>query len=226
MLLGIDTATRFISLALHDGDRIVAESTWETANNHTIELAPAVRAMLGRAGMDTPPLSAVAVALGPGSFTGLRIGLGFAKGLATTLAIPLLGIPTLAALAAGQPRFDGRLIAVLQAGRGRLCAQRFAWGADGWTPEDEAAIVSWEALLGSLGDGRPSLISGEIDADGRRLLTSYGAGFGVSVAPAALRMRRAGYLADLAWARFQRGDVDDPLTLVPIYLHQPGVPHP
>jgi ribosomal-protein-alanine N-acetyltransferase len=82
--------------------------------------------------------------------------------------------------------------------------------------------VSWEALLGSLGDGRPSLISGEIDADGRRLLTSYGAGFGVSVAPAAHRMRRAGYLADLAWARFQRGDVDDPLTLVPIYLHQPG----
>jgi tRNA threonylcarbamoyladenosine biosynthesis protein TsaB len=99
MLLGIDTATRFISLALHDGDRIAAESTWETANNHTIELAPAVRAMLARAGMGSQDLSAVAVALGPGSFTGLRIGLGFAKGLATTLAIPLLGIPTLVALA-------------------------------------------------------------------------------------------------------------------------------
>jgi len=226
MLLGIDTATRFISLALHDGDRIAAESTWETANNHTIELAPAVRAMLAGAKVPHRDLSAVAVALGPGSFTGLRIGLSFAKGLATTLAIPLLGVPTLAVLAAAQPRFDGRLIAVLQAGRGRLCAQRFTWGADGWTPEGEAAIVSWEALLGGLGDGQPSLISGEIDADGRRLLASYGAGFGVSVAPAALRMRRAGFLADLAWARFQRGNVDDPLTLVPIYLHQPGVPHP
>ncbi|GAB4572453.1 MAG: tRNA (adenosine(37)-N6)-threonylcarbamoyltransferase complex dimerization subunit type 1 TsaB [Anaerolineae bacterium] len=227
MLLAIDTATRVISLALHDGDRVLAESSWETANHHTVELAPAVDAVLARAKMTPERLKGVAVALGPGSFTGLRIGLGLAKGLATGLEIPLFGVPTLEILAAAQPRFDGALIAILQAGRGRICAQRFLWDMEGWEPADDPAIMTWEALLGGLAEDEPVLISGELRADSiQKVLAANAEGKRLTLAPAAHRLRRAAFLADRAWQRMAAGDRDDPYTLVPIYLHQPGVPHP
>jgi tRNA threonylcarbamoyladenosine biosynthesis protein TsaB len=225
MLLAIDTATRMISLAVHDGTRLIAESSWETANYHTVELAPAVRAMLARASVEIPHLRAVAVALGPGSFTGLRIGLGLAKGLATARDMRLIGVPTLDILASGQPRRRERLVAVLEAGRGRICAQQFCWREDAWTPQDEPAITTWDALLDGI--DQEALVSGEIDAEGaHRLQAAITAGKPLTVAPAAERLRRAGYLAELAWARLRRGQSDDPYTLVPVYLHQPGIPHP
>lgn len=227
MLLAIDTATRVISLALHDGDRVVAEASWETANHHTVELAPAVDAMMHRARITAADLKAIGVALGPGSFTGLRIGLGLAKGMATALQIPLLGIPTLEILAAAQPCFSGTLIAVLQAGRGRVCAQHFQWQDDGWAALNQPAIMGWQQLIEQVEDGAPVLISGEMGPDAPRLLMDANAsGKTFTTAPVAGRLRRAGYLADRAWVRLRNRDTDDPLTLVPIYLHKPGVPHP
>ncbi|HRE29770.1 MAG TPA: tRNA (adenosine(37)-N6)-threonylcarbamoyltransferase complex dimerization subunit type 1 TsaB, partial [Anaerolineales bacterium] len=82
MILAIDTATRVISLALHRGDRLVAEHTWRTENVHTVELAPQVAVLLAQARVNPPELDALAVCLGPGSYTGVRIGLAYAKGLA------------------------------------------------------------------------------------------------------------------------------------------------
>lgn len=226
MLLAIDTATRVISLALHDGERVLAEASWETANHHTVELAPAVQGMLSRAGLTPAQLKAVAVALGPGSFTGLRIGLGLAKGLATACQIPLIGVPTLEILAAAQPYFDGELIAVLAAGRGRICAQRFGWTVNAWEPLEEPAIMDWETLLGQLGQ-TPALLSGEISAPAiQKVVAAAASGQALTLAPAAARLRRAAYLADRAWQRLWRNETDNPDTLVPIYLHQPGVPHP
>ncbi len=227
MLLALDTATRVISLALHDGDRLIAESSWQTANHHSVELAPAIDAMLSRAGIEAAGLRAVAVALGPGSFTGLRIGLGLAKGMAIALGMALIGVPTLEILAAAQPPFDGTLIAVLQAGRGRVCAQRFCREGKAWVPQGEAAILDWKTLVESIGEDEPTLLSGEIDASGAaRLAAASQAGRPITLAPPAQRLRRAGFLADCAWTRLNRGDTDDPYLLVPIYLHQPGVPHP
>lgn len=227
MLLAIDTATRVISLALHDGERVWAEASWETANHHTVELAPAVQDMLARANTTADALQGVAVALGPGSFTGLRIGLGLAKGLATASNLPLVGVPTLEILAAGQPRFDGTLIAVLQAGRGRVCVQQFAWDMEAWEPQAEPAIMGWDALLAGIEDGQPVLLSGEITPDASAMVqAAIAEGKAITVAPAAHRVRRAAFLAEQAWRRLEAGDRDDPYTLVPIYLHQPGVPHP
>lgn len=227
MLLAIDTATRVISLALHDGDRVWAETSWETANHHTIELAPAVQEMLARANTTPAGLKGVAVALGPGSFTGLRIGLGLAKGLATACNLPLFGVPTLEILAASQPRFDGLLLSVLQAGRGRVCVQRFAWDMEAWEPQADPAIMGWDTLLAEVDDGQPVLLSGEVGPEAiQKMLAANAAGKAFTLAPAAFRLRRAAFLADRAWQRLQAGDHDNPYTLVPIYLHQPGVPHP
>src|SRR5690606_3281425 len=148
VLLAFDTASQFMSLALHDGRQIGCEATWRTRNNHTVELAPAIRAALASAGASLDDLTALAVAQGPGSFTGLRIGLGVAKGLAQARRLPLVAIPTLEIVAAGVPVQPGcRLVAVLQVGRGRICAQPFAATAEGWSSDGPAQITGWERLL-------------------------------------------------------------------------------
>ena len=83
MLLAIDTSTKQAGIALYDGARgLIAEYNWHSANRHTEELMPAVAQMLAQASVKPSGLRAVAVALGPGSFTGLRVGLAAAKGLA------------------------------------------------------------------------------------------------------------------------------------------------
>lgn len=219
MLLAIDTATRTISLALYDGHQVVAEATWRTANHHTVELAPAVVSMLGEAKLSPRDLQAVAVALGPGSFTGLRIGLGVAKGLA--LANPetaLIGVPTLDVVAAAQgPPVNGeRLCALLQAGRGRLAVAFYEWGAH-WKAAGEPFIATWERLAGQIG-GKSTRVSGEIDQKGREALLEGGV---TAIVGGAATLRRAGFLAELGWNRLERGEIDDPATLSPLYLHQP-----
>jgi tRNA threonylcarbamoyladenosine biosynthesis protein TsaB len=223
MLLAIDSATRVLSLALYDGWQVQAELTWNTPNRHTVELTPAIQELLARAQCSVGDLAVLAVSQGPGSFNGLRIGFSLAKGLAMARGLPLVAIPTLDVLAAAQPPFDGTLIAVLQAGRGRVCAASYRWrAASGWIGQDDVRIVSWASLLDSVGG--ESLISGEIDADGRALIAASSKP--VRLASPALSLRRAGFLAVLAYERWQRGLSGALETLAPIYLHQPGVPHP
>lgn len=223
MLLAFDTSTRVISLALHDGHQVLYELTWHSANNHTLELAPAIDRALRANGLQPGDLSAIAVAQGPGSFTGLRIGMAAAKGLAFAHQLPLLAVPTLDITAAGAPSFAGHLAAVLQAGRSRLCVQRYRGTPDGgWEADGAATITDWQALVSTI--TTPTLVCGEIDAQGRALLQSSDRP--ISVAAGVVGLRRAGFLAELAWHKLRAGSIEDPRGLAPIYLHQPGVPHP
>ncbi len=215
MLLALDTATRQISMALYDGQQIIAEFTWRTASRHTIELTPACDDMMQRAGVTPTDLSAIAVALGPGSYTGLRIGMGVAKGLALAAdpPLPLIGIPTLDIVAAAQPHLVDRLCVVAQAGRGRISAGFYTWETDNWHSTDQPAIFGWETLLESLDES--TQFSGEIDP---ALLADHPY---VILAQPAHILRRAGFLAELAYRRFAKGEVDGAATLAPIYLKEP-----
>ncbi|MEP7286344.1 MAG: tRNA (adenosine(37)-N6)-threonylcarbamoyltransferase complex dimerization subunit type 1 TsaB [Chloroflexota bacterium] len=225
MLLAIDTATRTLSLALHDGQQIQAEMTWETGNQHTVELLPAIQQMFIRQKIMATDLTLLAVSQGPGSFNGLRIGFSTAKGLALSLAIPLIAIPTLDVIAAAQPSADHTLLAVVQAGRGRVCAGSYQWGVGRWIAQNDTKIAAWQTILDSI-EGETT-ISGEIDAEGRAAIEqALSVGKPLHVASPAYALRRAGFLADLAWQRWHDSPGDEALTAVPLYLHQPGVPHP
>src|SRR5688500_6973988 len=100
MLLAIDTATRWTGLAIHDGAAGIVDSGWRSFISQTVVLAPAVADLLQRVGLTAAALSGIAVSLGPGSYTGLRVGLGLAKGLALANQTPLIGVPTLDIVAA------------------------------------------------------------------------------------------------------------------------------
>ncbi|MDX1414745.1 MAG: tRNA (adenosine(37)-N6)-threonylcarbamoyltransferase complex dimerization subunit type 1 TsaB, partial [Candidatus Promineifilaceae bacterium] len=95
MILALDTATRWTGLALHDGKRIIAEQGWSSKYTQTVELTPAVARLLATADFQVADLQAIAVAIGPGSYTSLRVGLAVAKGLSMAHQIPLIGVPTL-----------------------------------------------------------------------------------------------------------------------------------
>jgi tRNA threonylcarbamoyladenosine biosynthesis protein TsaB len=219
MLLAIDTATRSASVALYGPNGLAHEQTWYSANQHSREVMPAIAAMLSRQSVSPDALVAVGVASGPGSFTGLRIGVSIAKGLCLALDIPIIGVPTLDGLAyaAGDPGMP--LIAVLEAGRGRLsvCPYTFRDGlpiAEG--PVQIVAADDW-----TIDSSDPVLLIGELGADVVDRLLAQPGGEQVAIASLASSVRRAGYLAELAWNRLQSGDVDDLDTLSPTYPQAP-----
>jgi tRNA threonylcarbamoyladenosine biosynthesis protein TsaB len=226
MLLAIDTSTPQIGLAFYDGSQVLAESLWTGKARHTMELAPAVAEMLARTGLKIEALKALGVATGPGSFTSLRVGISFVKGLALARSLPTIGINTLDVVAASQPASQLPLACLLPAGRGRLAlewyraqenepiptsseAVSFRWQASG-SPQ----ITSAEALAASI--EKPTLICGDLSSAERQILEKNAH---IRLVSPALSVRRPALLAELAYLRWQAGDIDDIATLAPVYLH-------
>jgi tRNA threonylcarbamoyladenosine biosynthesis protein TsaB len=215
LLLAIDSSTKAAGLALYDGFQVLYEAVWLSPNHHTVELAPAVTNAMNKSGVNLSELGAVAVALGPGSFTGLRIGLALAKGLTMAQHIPLIGIPTLDVLSAAQPIRDLPLVAVLQAGRDRLAVGWYQAINGCWKPTGNIQVCTLQELSDSI--RTPTLVCGELKEKERAFMATTPGD--VLLASPAQSSRRPAFLAELAWNRWQAGEVDDPATLAPIYLH-------
>ncbi len=226
MLFAIDTATSSMSLALHDGDTLIAEQTWHSANNHTAELAPTIGQLLARSGITTADLTALAVSVGPGSFTGLRIGVALAKGLASAQQLPLVGVSSLDTLAAGQPANPNHtLICIVAAGRKRIIAATYHCNTDQWINRSEPRLMEWDELLARI-DG-PVFMTGDIDPAGHeQIFVAQADGVPVKLAAAASRLRRAGYLAEVALDRLRVSNPEDfaPALLIPQYVKTRDVP--
>jgi len=218
MLLAIDTSTAQIGLALYDGVQVVGELFWRSRANHTQELAPGLAGLLERAEVTMDSLQALGVALGPGSFTSLRVGLAFTKGLSLARHLPIVGIPTLDVVAASVPVSERRLAAVVAAGRGRLAVGWYKAGESGWQAEGPASVMTAEALAAKI--RQPTIVCGEMNAEERQRLSRKFKN--VILASPAQCARRPGVLAEMAWNRWQAGQVDAPASLAPIYLHVAG----
>jgi tRNA threonylcarbamoyladenosine biosynthesis protein TsaB len=223
MLLALDTSTRLAGIALYDGERgLLAEHTWHSANRHTAELLPQVAALLAQAGVRPADLTAVAVALGPGSFTGLRVALAAGKGLALANGLALLGVPTLDAVAYPHQCQPTPVVALVQAGRGRVCWAPYAHGPGGWGAQAAPAIATIETLAQTV--TRVTAFAGELSAADRAALTQLAGRMRVNFLSPALALPRPGYLAEIGWRRFVNGERDDPAALNPLYLHEPDKP--
>ena len=220
MLLAVDTSTRAISLALYDGIRVLSAETWASQNFHTVELSNAVAESLTRVDASPEDLQALGVALGPGSFTGLRIGLALVKGLAFSQKLPLIGIPTLDVVAAAQPLQEIPLAALLEAGRRRLAVGWYQPQDGAWQSIDKLENLSVEELAERI--TTPTLVSGELTEEVRDVFRDKA---NVVLASPAQALRNPAFLAELAWERWQAGETDDPITLSPIYLNR-GDPIP
>ncbi|NLF00788.1 MAG: tRNA (adenosine(37)-N6)-threonylcarbamoyltransferase complex dimerization subunit type 1 TsaB [Anaerolineales bacterium] len=217
MLVAIDTSTAVASVALHDGSRVRIEHTWESPRRHTVELTPRLVSAIEQLDLRPERLAGIAVTCGPGSFTGLRVGLAVAKGLALARGLPLIGVPTLDVVAFAHGQDERPLVAVLEAGRGRICAATYHWQDGEWQAVIAPRLTTWRLIAAEI--IRPTLFSGEIDHEGLKELAACKEL--VTMPPAAARLRRAGFLAEIGWQRLNRGQTDDPAALVPLYLQHP-----
>jgi tRNA threonylcarbamoyladenosine biosynthesis protein TsaB len=214
MLLAVDTSTAQVGLAVYDGSQVIGEYAWRSSQRHTVELAPAVYELLARCGLTMDDVRALGVALGPGSFTSLRVGLSLVKGLSIARQLPLIGIPTLDILAAAQPLSRLPLLVAIQAGRGRLAAGWYRRSRNGWQAKEPARVTTVKTLLEEV--KRAVIVCAELTAQERQMLAGNSE---IQLASPAQSIRRPAVLAERAWARWQAGDVDDSAALAPIYLH-------
>ena len=218
MELSIDTASEVASVGLSRQGSLVAEITWRCRRNHTVELLPTIDKLFTQAGATREDLTAVFVCVGPGMYTGLRVGVSTAKGLAYALGVPLVGVGRLELDAYGHAAFPGPIIAVHRAGRGELAWASY-WGGP-WRELTPPRLSQPEDLVRRV--RRRTLFVGEIDDALAARLRDAGEDRAVIASPAA-STRRAAALAELAFARLAAGLRDDPALLRPIYLLPPAI---
>ncbi len=224
MILAIDTATDWAGIALYDEDEglVRYEETWWARRRHTTTLMVRVDTAVRDQSLTPEQLTGVAVALGPGSYTGLRVGLSVAKGLALALDLPLVGIPTLDVVAYPYRTLSHPVCAIIQAGRTRVCWAVYLPGSQTLSPRDGYHLDDVPTVARALQalDG-PVFIYGEVTPAAAEVFRDV-LGPRAQVGTPAEGLRRAAFLAEMGWERIRQGDVDDPATLSPIYLRHPG----
>jgi tRNA threonylcarbamoyladenosine biosynthesis protein TsaB len=146
LILAIETATRAGSVALVRGGQVLASVSGDSASSHSNDLIENIETALDQTGRELPDVDLFAAAIGPGSFTGLRIGLATVKSLAVSMRRKCAGISTLAAVARAAGDSHGT-VALLPAGRGEVFAQMFAVRDGGVEPLDAAVHIKPPALL-------------------------------------------------------------------------------
>ena len=161
-LLGFDTATATCSAALWAQDAVIAHRRSERGGRHAEALVPMLRDVAAEGGTTLAEVDAFAVTVGPGSFTGIRIGLAAARGFALAGKRPLIGLTTLEVLAAGVPEGEreGPILAALDAGRGRLYAQLFDRSTAPLTEPAALEAGALPALVAAAGSGGPLVVAG------------------------------------------------------------------
>lgn len=215
MLLAIDTATALTGLALYNETGPLAECVWESRRNHTAQTLPQLDLLLRHAGVERAAIQAVAVALGPGSWSGLRVGLSLAKGLALAGGLRLIGVSTLEALAYQHGRPGIATFPLVRLGRERFATAPFLPDEAGPGRQGPDRNLGLDELCTEL-EG-PTLLCGDLDAATLERLRRV-AGVTLHVPPPAAALRRPAFLAELAWRRFVAGACDDLASLEPIYL--------
>jgi tRNA threonylcarbamoyladenosine biosynthesis protein TsaB len=218
-LLAVETSTLTGAVALLEGDAVVGESRLNVAVTHGERLLAAVDGLLGAARWRLADVEALAVAVGPGSFTGLRIGVSTVKGLAFATGRPVVGVPTLDALAWLLPFAAHPVCPVLDAKKGEVYAALYRTGGGGLEPLMPARAVAPETLVAELRDAVPTPVV--FLGDGVGALAPWLArtlGPRALLAPAGLRLPSAVTVGELGLRALARGEAVDPAALVPLYL--------
>ncbi len=233
MELAIDTATEIASIALSSAGKVEAEMSWPAGQNHTVELIPNLLHLLRQAKIELQggvgsvgraKIEAIIVAKGPGSFNGLRVGVGTAKGLAFALDIPLVGIGTLEAEAFPHAETGLPICPVQDAGRGEIATALYQVEDREWHQLIEEHITTVEELCESINSktvfcGRFSERSYDFARRIEELMEEKAVILDNTFC-------RAGFLAELGYRRLERGERDDVATVQPLYLRHPSITKP
>ncbi|MBI2986272.1 MAG: tRNA (adenosine(37)-N6)-threonylcarbamoyltransferase complex dimerization subunit type 1 TsaB [Deltaproteobacteria bacterium] len=228
MILGIDTATATASVAIVEEGKLILEEARSAPKqggpgargNHAEILLPLIDAVLSRASLSLSEISAFAVSLGPGSFTGLRIGLSTVKGLAYGWEIPVVGVPTLPAIATRVTGWEGLVCPFLDARKKEVYAALFRRRDGALERLTEDLVSSPDAIIDRaavLGHSEPCLFIGDgIKAYGNLITTALADRGFLTLGEAYPSTACA--VAQLGEARVRRQEFDSVGTMIPLYL--------
>ncbi len=230
-ILGIDTATPIGSVALIDGESLIAEHTLNIVQAHSSRLMPAIDTVLKWGDITAAELDGCAVGIGPGSFTGIRIGIATIKSLCYALDKPIVGVSTLESIAYNLRWTEGIICPILDARRNEIYGAIFR-GGDKWQRLSDDCCVTVASFLAEFSKTRRVLLS-EIETGGTHLLPCTFVGDGLEIyadavqavlgeeirfADAIFNVPRGATVAHLGAQRLQNGDSDSYWTLVPNYV--------
>ncbi|WP_217587750.1 tRNA (adenosine(37)-N6)-threonylcarbamoyltransferase complex dimerization subunit type 1 TsaB [Lentibacillus saliphilus] len=213
-ILAMDTSNKALSVAIVDEGEIIAELTTNIAKNHSVRLMPAVEQIMKEANLQPSELDKIAVAKGPGSYTGVRIGLATAKSMAWALNIPVVGISSLQATVYQGRFFDGVVSPFFDARRGLVFTGLYRWTNGKLVLQREEMNVSMEAWLSELkaSDQRVLFLSPEIESFRSMIKDALGEKAVIPEAP--FHIARASHLAMIGMGE----TADETHILTPNYL--------
>ncbi len=215
LVLGIETSTTQGGVALVGEAGLVSEYTLNVEVTYSERVLPAIERMLEDAGIALSALGGLAVSIGPGSFTGLRIGLSTVKGLAFATGLPVAAVPTLEAMAWVLPEAHLPICPVLDARKQEVYAALFQHGPEGLVRLMEDIALAPEALADRI--RKPTLFLGDgLHTYGDLLRGLLGERF--RLPPLSQRGPRAACVAELGRQRLLRGERESIADLVPRYL--------
>lgn len=223
LILSIDAATPAAGVAVANEQRILYEVFANHGLKHSQTLLGMVDGALRHIDARLQDIDAIAVAIGPGSFTGLRIGLATAKGLALSTGKPIIGIPTLDALAYNVGWSSGLVCPILNARKGEVYAAFYAGNqiypnrlSDYLALSPDELVAKSREFMNQTGSGRVTLLGDGVDEYRAILEDSLGGAW--LIPPENARFPRASSIAHLAVQRYEAGLLDDSLTINPIYI--------
>ena len=216
-VLAVDTATTSCSVAITDGDKLLSEMTLVSGETHSRHLATLIDTLVRTAGLSLESIEAFAVSRGPGSFTGLRIGISTVKGLAVAGNRPMAGVSTLAALAWQVGPTDRLICPMIDARRQQVYAGLYRWDPEGPVPVAGEQVAEPESFPEAIKQACIFIGSGAV-AYRNRILEA--AGQRALFVPAGLNAIRAAAVAMLGARRLSAGESDDVERFVPTYLRK------
>lgn len=217
-VLAIDTATVLASVALVEGDTVIAESSVSNIKTHSRILMPMISKVFEIASLRPRDIDAIGVSIGPGSFTGVRIGVATAKGMAISLKKPLIGVSTLDGLAQNTPFADGIICPILDAREGQVNNALYRFEKYSLKRLTDYRVLSiYELIEELMGYTEKIIMSGDGVFLYRDVITNA-LSEKVFFAPVNAIMPRATSIAYLASERIKRGIQSASGNVVPIYL--------
>jgi tRNA threonylcarbamoyladenosine biosynthesis protein TsaB len=210
-VLALEASTLAGGVALLDGERLVAEYVLDVSLTHSERMLATIDRVLGDAGWTVRDLDGLAVAVGPGSFTGLRVAVSTVKGLALALSVPVAAVPTLDAMAAAVPFACLPVCAVIAARRHDVYASLYRWHEGGMRREWDYLALTPAALAERLTE--PVIVAG----DGAAVIASPHA----RALPAPRRLPAPACVGMLGLERLRSGEVVKPADLAPLYVRPP-----
>jgi len=223
LLLAIDTSTKYAGILLYKDETNIFSCSWHSSNSHTVELMPAINDALYKCRIMGEDLQGIAVALGPGGFSALRVGISVAKGLSLALNIPVVGISTLEAEAFPYAHMGMPICAILEIGKSNLGWAQFELRDKIWMKVHREQVIASSEIMHYIPNG--AIICGEGLTSNPSMIEETMENNIIKIESTEPTVR-LGALAQLGFSRLRDGKISDMSNLQPLYLREPSITKP